>query len=94
MSMSAPRASTRPGFASRASNRPATPDATVEESAPPALARRGPSFLQKLWRDRLLVLFILPGFLVLLVFHYYPLLGNVIAFKNFRPYPGVWGATG
>lgn len=94
MSMSARRASTRPDYASRASTRSDARDATVEaaESSRRPGTRKRPTFLQKLWRDRLLVLFILPGLLVLLVFHYYPLLGNVIAFKNFRPYRGVWGS--
>jgi putative aldouronate transport system permease protein len=84
MSTSAPLASTRPD----------APPASDPEAAsvPQPRTRQRPTFLRKLWRDRLLVLFILPGVLVLLVFHYYPLLGNVIAFKDFRPYRGVWGS--
>ncbi|MCT1776277.1 sugar ABC transporter permease [Brachybacterium sp. p3-SID957] len=50
------------------------------------------TFWQKLWRDRMLLMFALPGFMVLLIYHYYPLLGNIIAFKNYRPYRGVWGS--
>jgi putative aldouronate transport system permease protein len=76
------------------------PQDTAREAEPPPRnapgagepERRRPGFWQKLWRDRLLVLFVLPGFLVLLVYHYYPLLGNVIAFKDYRPYRGVWGS--
>ncbi|MFC0673286.1 ABC transporter permease [Brachybacterium hainanense] len=55
-------------------------------------ARPRPTFWQKVWRDRLLLLFALPGFLVLMIYHYLPVLGNVIAFKNYRPYRGVWGS--
>ena len=84
MSTSAPQTSMRPD------RRDAT--ARTPDAGPQPATRQRPTFWQKLWRDRLLVLFILPGLLVLLVYHYYPLLGNVIAFKNFRPYRGVWGS--
>ena len=40
-------------------------------------------------RDRWLLLFGAPGLLVILTFHYIPLLGNVIAFKNYQPYLGI-----
>lgn len=75
---------------------------TIEERSPGGAASTGrPSgpvtgrrltFWQKLWRDRMLLMFALPGFMVLLIYHYYPLLGNIIAFKNYRPYRGVWGS--
>jgi len=81
------RTTATPGTASPQGAGPGHDDGMPRESR-----RRGPSFLQKLWRDRLLILFVLPGFLVLLVYHYYPVLGNVIAFKDFRPYRGVWGS--
>jgi putative aldouronate transport system permease protein len=35
------------------------------------------------------ILVALPGVLTLLVFHYVPLLGNVIAFKDYQPYLGI-----
>jgi putative aldouronate transport system permease protein len=57
--------------------------------AEPLVKRKGQSFWQRIWRDRLLVLFALPGFLVLVVYQYLPILGNVIAFKNYRPYKGI-----
>lgn len=44
---------------------------------------------RRLWRDRTLVLMALPGMLVMLVFHYIALLGNVIAWKDYRPYLGI-----
>lgn len=40
-------------------------------------------------RDRLLLVMVLPGLAVVLLFHYVPLLGNVIAFKDYRPYLGI-----
>jgi putative aldouronate transport system permease protein len=43
----------------------------------------------KFKRDRWLLLFGLPGILVMLLFHYIPLLGNVIAFKDYQPYIGI-----
>ncbi|MFE5320791.1 ABC transporter permease [Paenibacillus sp. NPDC056579] len=35
---------------------------------------------------------LLPGMLLLAVFHYYPMLGAVIAFKKFLPAKGIWGS--
>ncbi|WP_028548154.1 ABC transporter permease [Paenibacillus sp. UNC451MF] len=37
-------------------------------------------------------LMLLPGMLLLAVFHYYPMLGAVIAFKKFLPAKGIWGS--
>ena len=45
--------------------------------------------MQRLRQDRVLVLVALPGLLVLVVFHYLPLLGNVIAFKDYQPFIGI-----
>ncbi|MFC0107388.1 ABC transporter permease [Kibdelosporangium aridum] len=44
---------------------------------------------QRLRRDKIFILVALPGVLALLVFHYVPLLGNVIAFKDYQPYLGI-----
>ena len=46
--------------------------------------RKGP--LQRLGRDKLLVTLGLPGAIVLILFQYIPLLGNVIAFQDYQPY--------
>ncbi|WP_207947843.1 ABC transporter permease [Occultella glacieicola] len=40
-------------------------------------------------RDRLLLLLGLPGLAVVVLFNYVPLLGNVIAFKDYVPYVGI-----
>jgi putative aldouronate transport system permease protein len=42
--------------------------------------------------SRALFLLMLPGLAYFLVFHYGALLGNVIAFKDYVPFDGVWGS--
>jgi len=52
--------------------------------------RRGLGFrLRQNWP---LTLFLVPGTLVLLTFHYVPLGGNVIAFKDYLPFLGIGGS--
>jgi putative aldouronate transport system permease protein len=43
----------------------------------------------RLRRDKFLLLLGLPGVAVILLFHYLPLLGNVIAFKDYQPFIGI-----
>ncbi|TXL84638.1 ABC transporter permease subunit [Streptomyces sp. NBC_01725] len=59
----------------------------VAAQAPPAPQPAGRR--RRLRRDRLLLLCALPGLAALLVFHYAPLLGHVIAFKDYQPYIGI-----
>jgi putative aldouronate transport system permease protein len=40
-------------------------------------------------QDKVLVLLALPGIASLILFHYLPLLGNVIAFKDYQPFVGI-----
>ncbi|MFE9252727.1 ABC transporter permease [Streptomyces sp. NPDC007088] len=40
-------------------------------------------------RDMTLFWFLVPGLVVLLLFHYLPLLGNVMAFQDYQPYVGI-----
>ncbi|GHJ42625.1 sugar ABC transporter permease [Streptomyces sp. TS71-3] len=40
-------------------------------------------------RDKALFWFALPGTVVVLLFHYVPLLGNVIAFQDYQPFVGI-----
>ena len=42
-----------------------------------------------MWANRAVYLFILPGFLWYAVFHYLPILGNVIAFKDYSVFIGI-----
>jgi putative aldouronate transport system permease protein len=44
---------------------------------------------QRLRRDGMLVLLAVPGIGILLLFEYIPLLGNVIAFKDYQPFLGI-----
>lgn len=56
---------------------------------PPRPAPRKITRGRRLRRDWLLLAFAVPGLVWLLVFHYAPLLGNVIAFKDYQPYIGI-----
>jgi putative aldouronate transport system permease protein len=67
----------------------ATAPARDRTSGPDLAPRRRMRRRQRLLRDRVLVLVALPGLLSLLVFHYLPWLGNVIAFKDYQPYVGI-----
>jgi len=67
----------------------------------PSWKRRGPNVAdvkprlglwQRLRRDRFLLLLGLPGVALVVLFHYGPLLGNVIAFKDYQPYLSIWEA--
>lgn len=42
----------------------------------------------RIWRERWMYLFILPGFVYFIVFRYLPLLGNIIAFQDYSPFLG------
>lgn len=67
----------------------------VTEARPAAgtqAKRRGTSFWAKVWRERWMYLFIIPGFIYFVVFRYLPLLGNVIAFQDYSPYLGFTGS--
>jgi putative aldouronate transport system permease protein len=64
--------------------------AALERPREPAVARRRSlTWRQRLLRDRVLVLVALPGITLLLVFHYLPWLGNVIAFQDYQPYVSI-----
>jgi len=45
-----------------------------------------------LWRHRYLYLMLLPPLVYFVVFRFYPILGNVIAFKDYRLADGIWGS--
>lgn len=50
------------------------------------------SFLSYFVRNKWLYIFLIPGFLYLLVFKYVPMFGIVIAFKNLNLVRGLWGS--
>ncbi|WP_156723766.1 ABC transporter permease [Streptomyces apocyni] len=53
---------------------------------PRAPAKGGITLRHRLRRDRVLLLMTVPAILLLLVFNYVPLLGNVVAFQDYDPY--------
>ncbi len=48
--------------------------------------------LNKLWKERYLLLMVLPGFLIVLVFNYFPMYGVLISFKDYNPVKGILGS--
>jgi putative aldouronate transport system permease protein len=46
----------------------------------------------KMWNHRYLYLMLLLPIIFFIVFRYYPIAGNVIAFKKFQPLSGIWGS--
>lgn len=69
--------------------RPGGVVSTKEQRADEVPAKRSRSNLQRFRRDRALLLMVLPGLLLFLLFHYVPLLGNVIAFQDYLPFIGI-----
>lgn len=53
---------------------------------------RKASLAAKLWKQRYLILMALPGFLVVLIFNYFPMYGILIAFKDYSPVKGILGS--
>jgi putative aldouronate transport system permease protein len=51
--------------------------------------RRRYTLLRRIWANRAVYLFILPGFLWYVIFHYLPILGNVIAWKDYSVFTGI-----
>lgn len=58
----------------------------------PGRAGRQSAFWVKVWRQRYLFLMILPGFLAVLIFNYFPMYGILIAFQDYSPSRGVLGS--
>src|SRR5437763_17096745 len=52
-----------------------------------ASARSSP-LRARMWRERWMYAFMLPGLIYFLIFRYLPLLGNVIAFQDYSPFLG------
>jgi len=49
-------------------------------------------FIQSFWRQKYLYLMVLPGFLIVLIFAYFPMYGVLIAFKDYNVAKGIWGS--
>ncbi|MGP4978020.1 ABC transporter permease [Brachybacterium tyrofermentans] len=65
---------------------PAPPSGSTPEPRPRL------SLWRRILRDRTVLMFAVPGMVILFAFQYYPLLGNVIAFQDFRPFLGIDGS--
>lgn len=50
------------------------------------------SFLRNLWKNKALMLFVLPGAILILLFNYVPMFGLVLAFKDFNYAKGIFGS--
>lgn len=72
------------------STTPAAFGTTLRASA----VRRGywQSLFATMWRYRLLYLMLVPPFAFYIVFRFYPILGNIIAFKDYKLDLGIWGS--
>ncbi|TCC25383.1 ABC transporter permease [Kribbella speibonae] len=69
------------------------PRAGADPGTPAARAPRIRGELAARWhRDRVLLVLAVPGVIVLVLFHYLPLLGNVIAFQDYQPFLGISGS--
>src|SRR5205085_7431460 len=63
---------------------------TLARTGAPArrAAVRATPLRTRMWRERWMYVFLLPGFAFFLVFRYVPLLGNLIAFQDYSPFLG------
>jgi putative aldouronate transport system permease protein len=64
------------------------PARPAERVGPGVRARPKTSVWQQIWRDRIMLLLVLPGVLYFILFRYLPLLGNIIAFEDYLPFLG------
>lgn len=71
-------------------NTPATtPASPVNLNLDLKRKRQTASSWKDLWRNKLLYLMILPGFVYFVIFKYLPMGGMVIAFQDYQPYLGI-----
>jgi putative aldouronate transport system permease protein len=70
-----------------ATKNPSTP--LLAESGRAQTAVGGLTLGQRISRDRWMYLFIVPGALFFIIFQYLPLIGNIIAFKDYSPFVGI-----
>jgi putative aldouronate transport system permease protein len=63
----------------------------VRDATParPRVPAQRTTWWRRLLRDRVLLLAAIPGMGLLLLFQYVPLLGNIIAFKDYEPFIGI-----
>jgi putative aldouronate transport system permease protein len=61
-------------------------------SAQPPPLSPGKRFFRRLLREKYLYMMMIPGFIIYLLFCYWPMYGVVIAFKDFQPLKGIMGS--
>lgn len=66
--------------------------ALSRRAKPVPAARKKTSLPQYVLSHKGLYLFLLPGLIFLIIFHYVPMYGIVIAFKDFSVVKGIWGS--
>ena len=62
------------------------------KDGPRLQASHGSTLGKRMWRNREVYLLVLPAIITVFIFHYIPIYGAQIAFKNFRPKLGIWGS--
>src|SRR5919204_1097274 len=60
----------------------------VRTASPGRAAAKTTTLRARVWRERWMYLFMLPGLVFFLIFRYVPFLGNVIAFQDYSPFLG------
>lgn len=50
------------------------------------------SLTTRLWKDRWLYLFLLPGLVYFIVYKYLPMWGVLMSFQNYQPHLGIWNS--
>ena len=61
-------------------------------SAADLSARKKKTFLQKMRGNWDLLMFCMPGIIITIIYHYVPIYGVQIAFRNFKAKKGIWGS--
>ena len=61
-------------------------------SATDLSARKRKTFLQKMRGNWDLLMFCMPGIIITIIYHYVPIYGVQIAFRNFKAKKGIWGS--
>lgn len=65
--------------------------AAAKPSAFPRILKKRP--LYRYWKYRYLLLMFIPAIVYYIVFHYMPIYGILIAFKNYKFSQGIWGSS-
>jgi putative aldouronate transport system permease protein len=60
----------------------------VRTAIPGRAAAKTTTLRARVWRERWMYLFMLPGLVFFLIFRYVPFLGNIIAFQDYSPFLG------